>query len=213
MDPQTGRFVSEDPYEGGIEGPVSLHRYLYANSGPVNGVDPSGRMTLGEMNVALNIAGILTSLAVDGYKIKTGTAESNNNAVDFLAIIDANMTAIEQYMAFVYWKHKAGQRLGEISLNVRPPVFKKALEGFSLSAKGVSVFGAGMASLDQGDPTPLITEGVKILVSESFEFVTKKVRFRGVMGFVASAVIDLAIKPLVVEKVIPWAVGEMTKEL
>jgi len=50
MDPTSGRFVSEDPYEGDIEGPVSLHRYLYASNGPINRRDPSGRDDLGELS-------------------------------------------------------------------------------------------------------------------------------------------------------------------
>lgn len=48
MDPQTGRFVSEDPYEGEIEGPVSLHRYLYAGESPVNLYDPTGQSMLND---------------------------------------------------------------------------------------------------------------------------------------------------------------------
>jgi hypothetical protein len=45
MDPTTGRFASEDPFEGDPDGPVSLHRYLYANGGPVNSFDPTGKYT------------------------------------------------------------------------------------------------------------------------------------------------------------------------
>ena len=40
--PQTGRFLSQDSYEGDDEEPVSLHKYLYANADPVDGMDPTG---------------------------------------------------------------------------------------------------------------------------------------------------------------------------
>ena len=42
MDTSTGRFISQDTYQGTINDPVSLHKYLYANSNPVTYSDPSG---------------------------------------------------------------------------------------------------------------------------------------------------------------------------
>jgi RHS repeat-associated protein len=41
--PTTGRFMSRDPLSGQAKDPASLHKYLYANGDPVNGIDPSGR--------------------------------------------------------------------------------------------------------------------------------------------------------------------------
>ena len=40
--PNTGRFWSMDTYDGNSEDPLSLHKYLYCEADPVNGVDPSG---------------------------------------------------------------------------------------------------------------------------------------------------------------------------
>jgi RHS repeat-associated protein len=42
MNPEDGRFLSQDPYEGNSEDPATLHRYLYAGGDPVNEVDPNG---------------------------------------------------------------------------------------------------------------------------------------------------------------------------
>ena len=42
-DPDTGRFLSHDPWEGEIDTPPSLHRYLYAYQNPTVYWDPSGR--------------------------------------------------------------------------------------------------------------------------------------------------------------------------
>ncbi len=42
MDTSTGRFISQDTYQGTINDPVSLHKYLYANANPVMYNDPSG---------------------------------------------------------------------------------------------------------------------------------------------------------------------------
>jgi RHS repeat-associated protein len=44
--PASGRFASIDPYPGDPMSPVSLHRYLYANTSPVNYTDPSGKFAL-----------------------------------------------------------------------------------------------------------------------------------------------------------------------
>ncbi len=37
--PGLGRFISEDPYGGSPQDPMSLHRYLYCANGPVSNVD------------------------------------------------------------------------------------------------------------------------------------------------------------------------------
>jgi RHS repeat-associated protein len=42
--PATGRFLSRDPEDGNAKDPASLHKYLYANGDPVNGIDPTGRL-------------------------------------------------------------------------------------------------------------------------------------------------------------------------
>jgi RHS repeat-associated protein len=46
--PATGRFMSRDPNDGDITDPATLHKYLYANSDPVDRTDPSGRAALFE---------------------------------------------------------------------------------------------------------------------------------------------------------------------
>src|ERR1043166_3241349 len=45
MNPGTGRFWTMDTFEGQSEDPLSLHKYLYAQSDPINRLDPSGRMS------------------------------------------------------------------------------------------------------------------------------------------------------------------------
>ncbi len=44
-DPQTGRFITQDPYLGEKSTPPSLHRYTYAYSNPTVYIDPTGEAT------------------------------------------------------------------------------------------------------------------------------------------------------------------------
>ena len=46
-DVATGRFTSEDPWEGDYERPHSLNPYLYVLVNPVNILDPSGQQCIG----------------------------------------------------------------------------------------------------------------------------------------------------------------------
>ena len=48
-DPDLGRFWTADTFGGSQEDPLSLHRYLYAADNPVNRIDPSGHMDVGEV--------------------------------------------------------------------------------------------------------------------------------------------------------------------
>ena len=43
LDPDTGRFLSFDPFEGYDDKPVSLNKYLYAYQNPTRYVDPDGQ--------------------------------------------------------------------------------------------------------------------------------------------------------------------------
>ena len=42
MDPSVGRFLTQDPFEGLLCMPMSLHDYVYAHNDPVQHADPSG---------------------------------------------------------------------------------------------------------------------------------------------------------------------------
>ncbi|MDX1997343.1 MAG: RHS repeat-associated core domain-containing protein [Thermoanaerobaculia bacterium] len=79
-DPETGRFLTEDPFPGRALNPPSLHRYLYAYSNPTVFVDPSGEIALID-----NLIGGLVSVGV-GYGVSLITGEeytAADAAVDF----------------------------------------------------------------------------------------------------------------------------------
>ena len=52
MDPSTGTFTTRDTYAGRLSDPMSLHKYMYANSNPVKYCDPSGHFSALEFAVA-----------------------------------------------------------------------------------------------------------------------------------------------------------------
>ncbi len=61
-DPTNGRFNRLDPFAGNSEDPQSLHKYLYAHADPINGVDPTGLLTLND------VVGTLTSGLYNGLR-------------------------------------------------------------------------------------------------------------------------------------------------
>ena len=54
-DPETGRFLSQDPVAGDALNPPSLHKYLYAYSSPMNYTDPWGEYAVVGYDEQINI--------------------------------------------------------------------------------------------------------------------------------------------------------------
>jgi RHS repeat-associated protein len=63
MNPDTGRFWTMDDFEGMSSDPVSLHKYLYANSNPINLVDPTGHMGAAIALQGVSMAGVMATMA------------------------------------------------------------------------------------------------------------------------------------------------------
>lgn len=62
MNPSTGRFQTMDTFEGLKFDPLSLHKYTYANTNPVDLVDPSGHFSIGSMAMTMAIGGIISAI-------------------------------------------------------------------------------------------------------------------------------------------------------
>jgi RHS repeat-associated protein len=69
LDPDTGRFLSFDPFEGYDDKPISLHRYLYAYQSPARFIDPDGRCSTTMEMVAMDecVSATADVLEVDAY--------------------------------------------------------------------------------------------------------------------------------------------------
>ncbi len=69
-----GRFWNQDVFEGFQNDPQSLHKYLYAHGDPVNGWDPSGYLTIGELAAGLAIRVTLFASRFNAYAYSAGGA-------------------------------------------------------------------------------------------------------------------------------------------
>jgi len=87
-DPNTGRFISRDPFAGNLRDPMSLHRYLYANADPVINLDPAGLTSLAEIMVGLGVVAFLLSVIVPN----TGRSKSKGYTDKFSLEINFGLT-------------------------------------------------------------------------------------------------------------------------
>lgn len=71
MDPATGTFTSMDTYGGSLTDPMSLHKYLFANSNPVAYCDPSGHFSMTEQVLTCGLIGELASAVIYTVELLT----------------------------------------------------------------------------------------------------------------------------------------------
>jgi RHS repeat-associated protein len=70
-EPASGRFNRLDPFFGNLHDPQSLHKYLFAYSDPIGGVDPTGTMTLvscvSALRTTMNLGALVGGVVGAGY--------------------------------------------------------------------------------------------------------------------------------------------------
>jgi RHS repeat-associated protein len=64
LNTNTGRFHSQDSYEGRNGKPLTLHKYLYGEGNPVNNIDSSGNMSLTEQSAVIGMMGGMASYSL-----------------------------------------------------------------------------------------------------------------------------------------------------
>lgn len=96
--PDAGRFWSMDAYEGGSSEPISLHKYAYGNANPVTYRDPSGYVSLAEVQVGMVIVGTLNSLALNSGR---NTISQANGIFSPSGGLNTALATFEQ-AAFIY---------------------------------------------------------------------------------------------------------------
>jgi len=95
-DPANGRFTAMDSWLGEDNRPLSLNKYNYTESDPINGVDPSGLFTFNEAQATANLIGVLAVLQVSsGPQFKIGFSASDFDGSD-LTDKQAGLLALKQ---------------------------------------------------------------------------------------------------------------------
>jgi RHS repeat-associated protein len=71
----TGRFWSMDTYEGQSNDPLSLHKFVYASSNPVDDIDPTGNDEIAEQLGSFSVGYTIAAMSVLSAAILVGISE------------------------------------------------------------------------------------------------------------------------------------------
>ncbi|MET0752082.1 MAG: PKD domain-containing protein [Pyrinomonadaceae bacterium] len=72
LNTETGRFISQDTYEGNQFEPATLHKYLYTGNNPVDMIDPSGEFSITDTLVTMVVGGIINSMVGAAFNLLEG---------------------------------------------------------------------------------------------------------------------------------------------
>jgi len=86
-DQGSGRFNRVDPFRGSNRDPQSLHKYAYAHSDPVMGVDPSGALTVIEQLAVIAVITVVVATTAHEYGKTKDLAHSINVGLGAGAIV------------------------------------------------------------------------------------------------------------------------------
>jgi hypothetical protein len=108
-----GRFTRSDVYEGNLSHPITLNRFLYTNSNPVNGIDPTGFITAYHILAASAIIATLYAATIPGISNSLTLGRASTREFD-----SNNEVLVDIYS----W---AGAPWGHASLNVDGTVYNQ----------------------------------------------------------------------------------------
>ena len=135
MDPATGTFTTMDTYGGSLSDPMSLHKYLFANSNPVMYSDPSGHYTMTEQMLVCGLIGELASSTL--YLVELFTTDNIQYDSWQSALLGSLNVAVTGFAAGVFF----------CALHI---VFA-ALVGTAIAAIVFGAFGVAMSILGMLD--------------------------------------------------------------
>jgi RHS repeat-associated protein len=78
-DPHINRFTGRDPVFGKFEQPLTLHKYLYCQSNPINGIDPRGLWTF-------HITGSFIGTVLRGVIRQSGIVIDDNGNIGWMNV-------------------------------------------------------------------------------------------------------------------------------
>lgn len=122
-DANSGRFNRLDPFAGNSEDPQSLHKYAYAHCDPVNGIDPTGQITLIELVITIVVIAIVAwggywavnsikGVAAPGTFVRLASdsevAECQNEMAKWFSEKELNGMEVSNFSIRIYKNHNAG---------------------------------------------------------------------------------------------------------
>ncbi len=81
----TGRFWNQDSYEGSVTDPTSLHKYLYADSDPINNFDLTGNFSLAELSTAQGVDEVMNKM-ISATTLGLRIYRTAKSVADFIGI-------------------------------------------------------------------------------------------------------------------------------
>jgi RHS repeat-associated protein len=143
LNTNTGRFHTQDTYEGRNGEPLTLHKYLYANGNPAMFTDPSGKMSLGEMSAT--IQGQLAIGAILNAGLGFASGERTVGQIGSNLVEGAMLSAAFHGVGSV--AGKAFIQLGKyIPFTKVGPNILQVLQKLSPAANGVAIPGTSFLS-------------------------------------------------------------------
>jgi RHS repeat-associated protein len=99
--PSSGTFNQRDTFAGNDFDPQSLHKYTYCHGDPINGIDPSGQFTLGELVFVVAVISIIAGLTLPALMNANKNADrtvfhaSGANALEYALARDPNSVKLD----------------------------------------------------------------------------------------------------------------------
>ena len=92
----TGRFWTMDVYQGNLEQPFSLHRYLYASGDPVSRIDPKGKE---DFSISANLTAMASAVTIAASEFQGELVQAFEEGGGAAQAIFKQMGAYAQDMA------------------------------------------------------------------------------------------------------------------
>jgi RHS repeat-associated protein len=82
---ETGRFISQDSYEGRKYQSKSLHKYTYAENDGINMTDPTGMYSISQLAITAGIISVISTIALGSFTALTtlNNIEANGGFSNF----------------------------------------------------------------------------------------------------------------------------------